>query len=76
MPTYEVNQKAVAHARNLIDARRHVIRCKWQDAQVNGEPTLHVNSQDITKPPAPISKHRGRNTEHCWRSARPEPNTD
>lgn len=33
MPAYEVNQRAVAYARQLIDARRYVIRSKWQDAQ-------------------------------------------
>jgi sugar phosphate isomerase/epimerase len=33
MPKYEVNQQAVAHARQLIDARRYVIRSRWQEAQ-------------------------------------------
>ena len=33
MPKYEVNHQAVAHARELIDARRYVIRSRWQDVQ-------------------------------------------
>ncbi len=33
MPAYEVNQQAVDHARQLINARRYVIRSRWQDAQ-------------------------------------------
>ena len=28
-----INQQAVAHARQLIDARRYVIRSRWHDAQ-------------------------------------------
>jgi len=30
---YEVNHQAVARARELIDARRYVIRSRWQEAQ-------------------------------------------
>jgi len=33
MPKYEVNEEAVAHARELIDARRYVVRSRWQEAQ-------------------------------------------
>jgi len=33
VPTYEVNHQAVAYTRQLIDARRYVIRSRWQDAQ-------------------------------------------
>ena len=33
MPKYEVNQHAVAHARQLIEARHYVIRSRWQEAQ-------------------------------------------
>jgi hypothetical protein len=33
MPKYEVNQHAVDHARQLIEARRYVVRSRWQDAQ-------------------------------------------
>ena len=33
MPTYEANEKAIAHARQLIEARRYVIRSKWKEAQ-------------------------------------------
>ena len=33
MPKYEVNEKAFVHARQLIDARRYVIRSRWQEAQ-------------------------------------------
>ena len=33
MPKYEVNEKAFVHARHLIDARRYVIRSRWQEAQ-------------------------------------------
>ena len=33
MPKYEVNKHAVAHARQLIEARHYVIRSRWQEAQ-------------------------------------------
>jgi hypothetical protein len=33
MPKYEVNEQAVAHARRLIEARRYVVRSRWQEAQ-------------------------------------------
>jgi hypothetical protein len=33
VPKYEVNQRAVAHARELIEARHYVIRSRWQEAQ-------------------------------------------
>ena len=33
MPTYAVNQHAVAHARRLIDARQYVLDSEWGDAQ-------------------------------------------
>ena len=30
---YEVNRAAVVHARELIDARRYVVRSRWADVQ-------------------------------------------
>jgi hypothetical protein len=33
MPKYDVNEEAVEHARKLIDAKRYVVRSRWQDAQ-------------------------------------------
>ena len=33
MPTYRVNHKAVAKARELIDARRYRVRSRWADVQ-------------------------------------------
>ena len=33
MAKYEVNEAAVDAARALIDARRYVVRSRWQDAQ-------------------------------------------
>jgi hypothetical protein len=31
MPKYEVNHKAVAHARRLIDSGNYVIRSRWEE---------------------------------------------
>ena len=33
MPAYVVNEDGVRHARRLIDARRYVLRSRWQDVQ-------------------------------------------
>ncbi|HEX3087702.1 MAG TPA: hypothetical protein VHQ23_03545 [Ilumatobacteraceae bacterium] len=33
MPKYEVNDEAVDHARQLIEARHYVVRSRWQDVQ-------------------------------------------
>lgn len=45
MPKYEVNEKALLHARHLIDARRYVIRSRWQDAQPSAKAqNLFLNS--------------------------------
>lgn len=33
MPKYEVNHKAVAHARRLIDVGHYVIRSRWEEVQ-------------------------------------------
>jgi hypothetical protein len=33
MPKYEVNEEAVAHAREMIEARQYVVRSRWQDVQ-------------------------------------------
>lgn len=33
MPTYRVNEDAVSHAKQLIRARRYVLRSRWQDVQ-------------------------------------------
>ena len=33
MPAYTVNDDAVRHAKRLIDARRYVLRSRWQDVQ-------------------------------------------
>jgi hypothetical protein len=33
VPAYTVNEDAVRHAKRLIDARRYVLRSRWQDVQ-------------------------------------------
>ena len=33
MPAYTVNEEAVRHAMRLIDARRYVLRSRWQEVQ-------------------------------------------
>jgi hypothetical protein len=33
VPAYVVNEDGVRHARRLIDARRYVLRSRWQDVQ-------------------------------------------
>jgi hypothetical protein len=33
VPAYTVNEDAVRHAKGLIDARRYVLRSRWQDVQ-------------------------------------------
>src|SRR6187399_2446720 len=33
MASYTVNKRAVAHAKELIDARQYVVRSVWNDAQ-------------------------------------------
>ena len=33
MPTYRVNKRAVAKARELIDARQYRLRSRWADVQ-------------------------------------------
>jgi hypothetical protein len=33
VPAYTVNEDAVTHAKRLIDARRYVLRSRWQDVQ-------------------------------------------
>ena len=33
VPAYTVNEDAVGHAKRLIDARRYVLRSRWQDVQ-------------------------------------------
>jgi hypothetical protein len=33
MAAYSVNERAIAHARALIDARQYVVRSEWGDAQ-------------------------------------------
>jgi hypothetical protein len=33
VPTYTLNDNAVRHAKRLIDARRYVLRSRWQDVQ-------------------------------------------
>ncbi len=37
MAKYTVNEPAVAHARQLIEARRYVLRSRWTDAQPDAE---------------------------------------
>jgi hypothetical protein len=37
MASYSVNDKAVARARRLIDARRYVLRSNWGDVQPTAE---------------------------------------
>ena len=33
VPAYMVNEDAVRHPKRLIDARRYVLRSRWQDVQ-------------------------------------------
>jgi hypothetical protein len=33
VPAYAVNEDALKHAKRLIDARRYVLRSRWQDVQ-------------------------------------------
>jgi hypothetical protein len=37
MPTYSVNQRAVAHARRLIDAHQYVLNSDWGEKQPRAE---------------------------------------
>jgi hypothetical protein len=37
MASYKVNERAVAHARKLIDARQYVLDSDWGDAQPRAE---------------------------------------
>ena len=37
MPSYTVNERAVAHARRLIEARQYVLESDWGDAQPTAE---------------------------------------
>ena len=37
MPSYTVNDRAVAHARRLIDARQYVLESEWGEAQPRAE---------------------------------------
>ena len=37
MASYTLNKKAVAHAKELIDARRYVLRSRWADVQPTAE---------------------------------------
>ena len=37
MPSYSVNDRAVARARRLIDARQYVLDSDWGDAQPNAD---------------------------------------
>ena len=37
MPSYSVNDKAVAKARRLIDAKQYVLRSRWGDVQPDAE---------------------------------------
>ena len=37
MASYSVNERAVAHARGLIDARQYVLRSDWGDVQPSAE---------------------------------------
>jgi hypothetical protein len=37
MAKYEVNPRAVEHARKLIDARQYVLRSEWGEVQPNAE---------------------------------------
>ena len=37
MASYSVNQRAVAHARELIDARRYVLESAWGEVQPRAE---------------------------------------
>ena len=37
MPKYTLNKKAVAHARELIEARRYVLNSDWGESQPSAE---------------------------------------
>ena len=37
MASYSLNERAVAHARRLIDARQYVLRSDWGDVQPRAE---------------------------------------
>jgi hypothetical protein len=37
MASYSINERAVAHARRLIDARQYVLDSDWGEAQPNAE---------------------------------------
>ena len=39
MPKYTVNEAGVAHAKELIDARRYVLRSRWTDVQPSAAAT-------------------------------------
>jgi len=44
VPTYTLNEEAVKHAKRLIDARRYVLRSRWQDVQPRAHE--HVRAQN------------------------------
>jgi hypothetical protein len=37
MPSYSVNQRAIEHARRLIDARQYVLESEWGEVQPRAE---------------------------------------
>lgn len=37
MPSYSVNERAIAHARRLIDARQYVLDSEWGEVQPRAE---------------------------------------
>jgi hypothetical protein len=37
MPSYSVNERAVSHARKLIDARQYVLESDWGDVQPSAD---------------------------------------
>jgi len=37
MPSYSVNERAIEHARRLIDARQYVLESEWGDVQPRAE---------------------------------------
>jgi hypothetical protein len=51
--TYTVNERAVTHARKLIDARQYVLDSNWGEAQPNARPGI------LAFAPEPVSTHEG-----------------
>jgi hypothetical protein len=58
VPAYTVNEDAVRHAKRLIDARRYVLRWRWQDVQ----PRAREQNALAARPP----RRGDRNPDCAW----------